>query len=162
MYSTFRIPKNDVLNLSTSASVNLYNPDICSGVAQKYITKSLPPLNPAVSKKPYTYEAELIPWTLGSVYTDITARKDTLRLNHWTILRDLILNPRTAGNGSADMKGKTMGMFIAVMPTDQPAQVGGRSYLADPHGNIFKLQYGDKLLPELPRLDAAQTQFVAK
>ena len=87
-----------------------------------------------------------------------------LKFNHWAILRQLVLNPRTAANGLPTLKGTAAGMYIAVMPSSQAIVENeySESGKSDAHGNVTLLGYGRTPLPPAPQLNTAQTEFVTK
>ncbi|WP_181391936.1 permease prefix domain 1-containing protein [Deinococcus irradiatisoli] len=87
--------------------------ELCSGLKRRYRQEAF--LVPVPGKK--TFQVELLPPAQGIM----TKGRTALALNHWTILRQLGLNPRKALNGDASLKGKASGLYIAVLPSDQPA-----------------------------------------
>ncbi len=110
----------------------------------------------------FTHRYELFPPTPGS--TAILDSPMPLKFNHWAILRQLVLNPRTAANGLPTLKGTAAGMYIAVMPSSQAIVENeySESGKSDAHGNVTLLGYGRTPLPPAPQLNTAQTEFVTK
>lgn len=104
---------------------------------------------------------ELFPQTLNSVYSSGTP--EPLQLRRWRVLRQVVLNPRTASNGLPTLKGKTTGMYVAVLPSSEKAAANAYwDGQHDQHGRITFLENGLKSLPFPPQLDDTQTSFIAR
>ena len=87
-----------------------------------------------------------------------------LALNHWTVLHQLDLNPRTAANGTPSLKGKASGLYIAVLASDRaaPPDTAGAHWARDAQDRVHSLRYGSQPLPDPPAPDwehAPQTAF---
>jgi len=127
---------------------------VCTDLKRHYISKSY---SSSLNSK-QTYQAELLPVMKGSIYNDLRVpgkSPDSLTLNHWTIVRQLGLNPRTASNGTPLLKGKAQGVYLAVLPSDQaaPEEAAGPSYGQDSQGHVHSLRYGKQVLPDPPAPD---------
>lgn len=134
------------LNLGTSEGKR-----ICTGLKRQYTQVHYP--TPLQNK---TFQAELIPSAKGRIYSAQSGkngRPAPLTLNHWTILSQLGLNPRTASNGKPSLKGRACGLYLAVLPSDQPMPSGGQSWEQDSKGRVNRLRYGKQSLPNPPDID---------
>jgi hypothetical protein len=141
----------------------------CTGVKQQFTTITLSMLKPGsyaegvtIPHVPFKQEVELFPANGGGISNSAVPSK--FALDHWTILRQLVLNPRTAGNGLPTLKGMTTGMYIAVLPSSRPriADSYGANGMVDAQGNVSLLGVRATPLPPAPQLNAAQTEFVAR
>ena len=168
-YVNFQVVSGALLPARNTSLPVLSDLQQCTGVQRRFTTFPLTYIRPGSydsTQKPPTEtvqkKIELLPQTPGSVMTDDRTRPHSLRLNHWTVLRDLILDPRTAANGSPTLKGKVAGMYLAVLPSDSGVQGESMSYGWDRQDNIDGLKYGGKELPQLPKLDVKQGHYVAR
>ncbi|WP_407538332.1 permease prefix domain 1-containing protein [Deinococcus radiomollis] len=169
LYSNSRVIQNALLPLQSQTWPMLDDLTACTGVKRQYRTLTTLVLKPGsyaegatVPRVPFSYDVELFPASMGGVAT--SAVPTGLPLDHWTVLRQLVLNPRTALNGLPALRGTAAGMYIAVLPSSQPGVAGayGANGTVDAHGNVSLLGVGRTPLPPAPQLDAAQTQFVAR
>ena len=169
-YVNFQVVSGTLLPAINTMVPGLSDLQQCSGVQRRFTTFPLTYLKPGSydsTEKPPTEtvqkKIELLPQTPGSIWTDDRTRPHSLRLNHWTVLRDLVLDPRTAANGSPTLKGKVAGMYLAVLPGSsvQDSRNTG-SYSWDGQENASRVKYGDRELPRLPRLDVKRGNFVAE
>ncbi len=169
LYSNSRIVQNALLPLHSSMGVTLDSLNRCTGVKRQYRTLTALMAKPGsyaegetIPQVPFKQDVELFPTTEGIISTFAVPIK--LPLDHWTILRQLVLNPRSAQNGLPTLKGMTTGMYIAVLPSSRPriADSYGANGMVDAQGNVSLLGVRATPLPPAPQLNAAQTEFVAR
>ena len=167
LYSNIKIVQNALLPLRSQTWPMLDDLNSCTGVKRQYRTVTNLISKPGsyaegepIPRVPFKHDVELLPTSVGGIST--TAVPIKLPLNHWTILRQLVLNPRTAANGLPTLKGTAAGMYIAVLPSSRPSTADGVTGTINVKGNVSLLAAGSTPLPPAPQLNAAQTEFVAR
>lgn len=164
-YVDIRVISTAVLPAQNTTLPGLNTQD-CSGVQRRFTELKIIQIKPGryasaeqLPTETAKQRVELLPQVFRSLYTDDRTPPGSLRLNPWTVLRDLVLDPRTA---SPPLKGKAAGMYLAVLPSDSSGQgdtlISGR----DDQGNVDTLKYGGTILPGLPRLDRQLGRYVAR
>jgi hypothetical protein len=147
--------KSDVIRsrFMGTASFGMPQFTLCSGLARQYTPATSSLTSSASAKHP----VELYPnrYTIGGYSKPLP-----ISLNHWTIVSQLVLNPRTSTDGRADLPGKVAGMYIAIMPTDQAGRKEENwGYDRNKDGSVSNLRFGGLPLPTLPRLDLKHDMF---
>jgi len=135
--------------------------EICTGLKRQYIQRPLS----APGQGRQTYPVELLPAMAGIITGNASSQSlQALALNHWTVLHQLDLNPRTAANGTPSLKRKASGLYIAVLASDRaaPPDTAGAHWARDAQSRVHSLSYGSQPLPDPPAPDwehAPQTTF---
>ncbi len=168
-YANVKVISGPVLPARSTTLPGLNNFQQCTGVQRRYTDMTVFQVKPGryidatnLPRETVHRKVEVVPQTPGSTSADDRAHPLSLRLNHWTVLRDLVLDPHTAENRLPALKGKAAGMYLAVLPSDSGVKDGNMVYGWDQHGNIDRLKYGGKVLPDMPKLDVKQGRFVAR